>query len=424
MERLQPFSHALESTTIGRHEAAVERALFVSGVILVLGGVGWEFFIRELVGGYRSYTPSGVASAALAYLFARSATRRNRMLVPGVLVGAALCFAVVRLGVLFGRPSPAPLGYSNAAGSFFMVAAGAALLLVARANAISVGSIGVLAACGFATVPLLNHTAAATILLALLPLSLLAHDLKGIRTVILVSGCAVLVTLAMAITLALLYGPASTHDFLRPLLESTISERRVLLWREALQMIAAHPLTGVGPSGFGMRSTFATWPHNEILHAGADTGLGGSILLLGLLAWGFARLWWGAADRGTAVAAAVLGAVGVHSNIDYVLHYPVIGMAAAALVGAGSIVSGRPHRGSRAEREEFAPGHAVKTRAADADRSRVPSVCGTPQWDILRHCFKRATHCGRRAPYRRRSDAARDSSKHGLWRAASEIPCP
>jgi hypothetical protein len=67
------------------------------------------------------------------------------------------------------------------------------------------------------------------------------------------------------------------------------------------------------------------------------------LLLVAILAWVAVRLWWGAGDAGTAVAAATLGALAIQANIDYSLHFVPVVVAAGTLLGAGSTA---PRRGA------------------------------------------------------------------------------
>ncbi len=65
---------------------------------------------------------------------------------------------------------------------------------------------------------------------------------------------------------------------------------RIPAWNEALDMMAAFPLLGVGPMHFGYHpygSTFAH-PHNVALQWAAEWGLPAALLVFGLVAWG---LW-------------------------------------------------------------------------------------------------------------------------------------
>jgi hypothetical protein len=50
----------------------------------------------------------------------------------------------------------------------------------------------------------------------------------------------------------------------------------------------------------------------------------------------YVRLAAGASDIRPVLAAIVLTAVGIHAALDYVMHFPAIPIATAALVGSGS----------------------------------------------------------------------------------------
>jgi O-antigen ligase len=127
---------------------------------------------------------------------------------------------------------------------------------------------------------------------------------------------------------------------------SSLSERRLLLWSDAIVIAAEHPVTGVGPGGFATTSPTARADsdtreaHSATLQMAAETGWGGAVALLALLLWAAARpLCGGGAQRapGTAVVAATaVGALSVHAAVDYVLQFPVVIAAAAFVLGAGT----------------------------------------------------------------------------------------
>jgi hypothetical protein len=74
---------------------------------------------------------------------------------------------------------------------------------------------------------------------------------------------------------------------------------------------------------------------------GAETGVPGLLLLLGLFAWAFAARWIRQPNAVTSLAAVALGALGVQACVDCVLHFPAVPIAAAALVGTGQGFSKR-----------------------------------------------------------------------------------
>jgi O-antigen ligase len=342
----------------------IELLLAGSGLVLVASTLAWLFLVAEVTGGDAVPTAGMLAAAAAVFLVARGATRYSAWLVPLLVAAAAAYVAAANPGTLLARPLGNPLGYSNAVGSFYMLAAAAALLLVARAPYLPLRVVAAVCAVAAALVPWLNSTATASVLVSILPFALFAGSRRGVRVCVSVAGMAVVATLLTTLILGAVYQPGERTGFVDRAVDATLSERRPELWHDALVMVAERPLTGIGPNRFPQESPTAIkdpdtrWPHNEALHFAAEAGIPGFLLLLGLFGWGFARLWWGAGDTGAAVAAAALGAAVVHSNVDYVLHFPAVTLAVAALVGAGSgLPAGRQRRGSgKTDPSERTPG--------------------------------------------------------------------
>jgi hypothetical protein len=92
-----------------------------------------------------------------------------------------------------------------------------------------------------------------------------------------------------------------------------------------------------------LRDRDVRWAHRAPLQVGAETGLVGLVLFLGILSWAFAWLQQGSGRRGGALAMAVLASGSAHASIDFVWHYPAATRALAALVGAGA-TAGQPSR--------------------------------------------------------------------------------
>jgi O-antigen ligase len=311
-------------------------------LLLLILGLWWQLLVGEFVGGDALPTCAIMLGAAAAFAISREITRTHGFAVPLVVAVAIGGFALVRWDSLLLRATWAPLGYSNATGSLFLLATAAALMVVARAGSRDARITAGFAAVAFAMVPFLNETATAAALVLFLPLALLARERRGTRIAVTAAASAMLLSLLVVLALGFSYQEGKPRSGIDSLVDATLSERRPMLWNDALRLIREHPLTGVGPGRFveespvALRDLDSSWPHNEVLHFGAETGIPGALLFLLFFAWAFARLWWGGGDRGAAVAAIALGAVGVHANVDYILHYPAIALAAAALVGAGS----------------------------------------------------------------------------------------
>lgn len=147
--------------------------------------------------------------------------------------------------------------------------------------------------------------------------------------------------------IALGWAPTSTADAVHQIRTARItlaSPDRTDQATAALRLLAARPLTGVGPGKAVLRWTgpdgrlrVQRYVHNEYLQVTTELGVIGGGLLIGLLA-ALARLAW----RGRTVASsraawagvvAGLGALAVHSGFDFVWHLPLIPLTAAALVG-------------------------------------------------------------------------------------------
>jgi O-antigen ligase len=298
--------------------------------------------VAHLRGGDASAAAGLLLVAAGSFVAAHWVAGRLAWLVPLLVVAAAALLAVARGATLLQRPLGNPFGYSNAVGSFYLIAAAAALMLAVRVPR-RARTPALLAAVGAALVPWFNGTTTAAVLVCGLPLALLVRSGRHARLAVAAAACAMLATLSTVLVLAAAYQPgADRSGLVARTFDATLSERRLMLWNDALAMAAEHPLTGVGPTRFPEFSATARsdvdarWVHNQPLHFAAETGVPGFLLCLGLFAWGLARLWWGPGDAGSAVASLAWGAVGVQANVDYVLHFVPVAVAAAALVGAGS----------------------------------------------------------------------------------------
>ena len=318
------------------------RLLAGTGAILSMSGIGWLLLVAGATGGDGRPASLMLALIAASCVAARWLTRYNAWIASGLLAAGAATLAVLRFDVLLERPLGDPLGYSNATGSFYMLAAAAAFMIVARVRHPTARGVAALAAVAFASVPWLNGTTTAAILVCVVPVALLARSFRATRFMVAGSAAVVLLSVLVVFSLGASYRGGDRSGLIDRVVGATLGERRLMLWNDAVVLVARHPLTGVGPNRFPEESATARanrdtpWPHSEALHFGAEAGVPGFLLVLALFTWGFARLWWGAGDPGGAVSAVALGAVGIHANVDYVLHYPGVAIAAGMLVGVGS----------------------------------------------------------------------------------------
>ncbi|CAN5695610.1 hypothetical protein BH23GEM6_BH23GEM6_18240 [soil metagenome] len=339
----------------GSEHSATERGDLLSlasgrseivGLVLVSSLIVWHLVSAAAVGGDAKPAAALFVSGTAAFLAARLVARFSDWIFPGLITAGAAGLAWIEWDILLRRPLGNPLGYSNAIGSFYMLAAAAALIVAVRVPNSAAKLLFTIFALGFASVPWLNGTTTAAMLVLLLPLGLLAGNAALARRIIATGAVLMLLIFAATIGLGITYDPAGERaGLIDRTVDSALSERRPRLWSEALMLLAENPVVGIGPGRFAVESPTAIlhpvdtrWAHHELLQLGAETGIIGLILGLALFAWAFALLWWRASGRGAAIAGLALTAAGVHSNVDYVFHFPLVAMTAAGLVAAGLVV--------------------------------------------------------------------------------------
>lgn len=315
------------------------------GLILVVLAVAWTYVAAAASGGDPDPFVALVVAAASALVLGRISALIHRSIVPAGVVVVAAVLAFRTPDLLSAAPLSGPFGYANAKGAFFLQAAIAGLLLAAGAGARPLKLFGLLAGVAFGVVPLVVESVAPAVLAFFLLIVLVAARVSNAKRV-LVIGCAVLFVVALAATIVVgaTYAADERSGPVNRIVDSTVSERRVALWHEALVMLRDNPGTGVGLGGFQVFSPTARsdrdarWAHNSFLQQGAETGLVGLVLLVLLFAWGFVSLGgMPNLDTVTVLGALALAALGIHACIDYILHFPAVPLTAAALVGAASV---------------------------------------------------------------------------------------
>ncbi len=150
----------------------------------------------------------------------------------------------------------------------------------------------------------------------------------------------------------------SQERFDQIVVSGRVDNPRFDLWQSAWEMWRDHPWLGVGPAHFNERfpqyrpESIQAMPdraHNDYLNTLADfgvLGLGGVLLALGLVAWGFFRSWrqvrrssddFGAkrSNRSAFVLGAGIGmlAILLHSWVDFNMHIPANAIVAVTLIG-------------------------------------------------------------------------------------------
>jgi O-antigen ligase len=300
------------------------------GVALVAATASW-FLLPAAVGREEPWPALGMLLAcAGAVLVAWAVGTWVSPLLPPAIVAIAAAAALLRLD----EPSGA-LGYENAGGLYFVIATIAALTVWGSRPSLVIEMTALAVAGVFGLATLVSGSAAAGVLLVFVGGLALAKRLDMARTATLVCGAVFVAALATTTILGLTYSGGNDNAA-----GSALSERRLVLWHDALEITSRHPLTGAGWDRFeelsptALADNDAQWAHNEFLQIGAELGVPGLLLIVLLFVWGFARLTAEVPSTRTALAAAALAAVGIHASIDYVLHFIVIPLSVSVLLGA------------------------------------------------------------------------------------------
>ena len=341
------------------------RALDMAGLVLWAALTGWVLWTAREPADAAAVRDLLLAVLAV-HVAARLVTRRAALAVPLVLMLAGTSVATV--WVLQALLSPRmvqvpyagdafvwllihvplageallwwrdPLGYANATAALTLVGASAALVVAARGDG-GLRRVALAAAALCAVAPALHDAQAGALLAtALVVLCAVTAGPLPVGPVARVGAGLVIVVLGATTLIGAAYNGTGVPD---AVVGGTLSGNRALLWGDALDQVAAAPLTGVGTNRFAEVSPTARgnpdlqWAHHEFLQLAGETGLPGLLLGIALTLWVFARIAAGPRHAGTAFVAAGLAAVCVAAQVDYIWHFPVVALATAALAGCG-----------------------------------------------------------------------------------------
>lgn len=309
------------------------------GAVLFVALATWIMLVAQIVGGNPWPATTLVLLTGGTLFAARELTRRFGVFVPGTLV-TLLVLLVVLAWTEATHPTSGLLGYANANGALYAIGVGAAGLVILRAALPGSAIAASIAAVSLALLPWLTQAKAASGSAAVLVgvTFLLLHrrgrSMGWLRPAVLATAA---VALVATLTAGLLYTGDGQGDG-----GGSLTERRLVLWREATEMVLASPVVGQGPGRFAEFSATAqgnseaSWAHHEPLTLAAEAGLPGMLLLLGVVAWAFVWLQRGSGRRGALLATAVLAVAFTHATIDFVWHNPGVPLALAVVVGAGA----------------------------------------------------------------------------------------
>lgn len=272
-----------------------------------------------------------------------SAGRRLSFLLPAVVTLGILAVLLASPEALRGVANAGPLGYANADAALGVqgVTAGCIALVGARGRARPATGLLVVALC--VVTVLIRSAAAAALLVGVLAVTgwVLVRRTTPTRTVATVAAVLVLAAVVTTAIAGATYHVARGNT-LDDLAQRAVTARRVALWHDAVELMADHPLRGVGPQRFPRESPTARrdadtrQAHSAFLQSGAEGGVPALLLLVAVIGLVLTRL---AATRGTAqavVGAAGVGALAVHASIDYVLQFPSLVVLAALVAGVAA----------------------------------------------------------------------------------------
>lgn len=317
------------------------------------------------------------AAVVVVTAAARATACHRRLLAPVTFAVSLAVLASIALAPdgLSGRPLAGPLGYGNANGAlcaqgaaFAAMTAAASRCWVGRACALALGAAHVYAAWRTG-----SAAGAASAVLIVLGTVVLLGPPKGQRALLAraavvvgagVASAAILGSVALALSFD---ARESRTSGVAAAVDRTLTERRVVLWAEAVDLAVANPWRGVGAGRFAVASPTvrtdadARWAHSAPLQLAAESGLSAAFTALGLAAAVLVGLFRAARWSPVAgVGGLALGALIAHAGIDYVLHFPAVVLLAAAATGAASaaLASGnRPVALQREVRRRRLPAH-------------------------------------------------------------------
>jgi O-antigen ligase len=315
------------------------RRLDAIGFALGAVTIAWAIVVSGAAGGSARPFVSLVVAAGVGIVLARGLERRLIRSVPLLVVcGVGGSFLLDRLGS--GQWGD-PLGYANASAALAVGAMVAALMLIVPPSPLPLRVVGVLGALAFGATPFILGARTAGSLVVVIALAFgVGWVMRWPRRGVVVAAILALIVLGATVALGV-SGAGEPGSITARVVDTSLTEARLALWHDALEIVADHPITGVGWGGFATTSLIARadedlrYTHNEFLQVTAESGILGGLLVVLIFAWGFARIYVGAGPDPMAVLGAIaLAAMGISASVDYVLRFPAVGLTTALLVGA------------------------------------------------------------------------------------------
>ncbi|WP_328766188.1 O-antigen ligase family protein [Streptomyces sp. NBC_00286] len=309
----------------------------VAGVIVLGGCATWSVITASVSGG----RPEGVLLAVLAVAAGYASGRMCGTYVP---VAAPAAGALAGLGLAITAPNTAPgsqvispLGQTGSTAALLTLSAGAACCAAwaARSPALRLGLRLLAAGIGVASA-FLGSTAGCVACAGVLLCSLAADHMRrgpGLAGLALTAGLVTGATWAVAENVL--------PDGLTSALEGQLTQQRVQLWRDALDLAHQEPGLGVGPGRFPELSPTITQsptadgkPYSAPFQQAAEQGLVGVVLLAAVFCWVLYALWRTARRTPVALTAgAALTALAAIAAVGNALSFPTVTAGAGLLAG-------------------------------------------------------------------------------------------
>lgn len=328
--------------------------------VVVVGVVAWSA-VAAWAAARAAHAPVAAAATTLAVggavVVARSLARRYPWTFPAVAAAAGTAVLLVPDRPLLDGLR-GPLGYGNASAAAAVLVGAIAWVAAARAPA-PARWIGWVVGAGLLAVPVWTGARAATLSSLAVVAGLVGATTRRRHRMRLLLLLVAWLAVVVATT-----GLAAAHDRSEGTAPparaaaAAVSERRLDLWADALELWQQEPVVGIGLGQFVQRSHTARGDrdaaraHHEYLQATAETGLVGVLAASAAIAPLVILMWRTMPDRGTAVAVMALGGLFVQAAVDHVLHFAVVVAGAVILVGIAmadapgrSAAAGR-HRGA------------------------------------------------------------------------------
>nr|WSX73156.1 O-antigen ligase family protein [Streptomyces sp. NBC_00899]WSX80778.1 O-antigen ligase family protein [Streptomyces sp. NBC_00899] len=343
-------THAGRSDGPPRDKDAARRdsggAVDAVGIVVLVCCAVWAL----IAAAGRPARPEGTLLALLAvtagYALGRILGALLPVLAPAAAAAAVLALVLIPPTRLSAHPDAPPLGYPNADAALLVLAVGAACCAAwaargraRRAALVCVGAGAAVAALALGSAA--GFAAGVAIVLCSLAAARMRRRLLGLTGFALAAALVVGGSCAVAVD-ALPSGLSES-------LTGQLTQPRVELWHQAVDLAEQHPLRGVGPERFADEAAAtagpdlapsAESPQSAPLQLAAEQGVPGAVLLAAAFAWLLTALW--RSPRPTPVvltAAASLTGLAMLATVDHVLSYAVVTAGAGFLSG---IATARP----------------------------------------------------------------------------------